>query len=151
MDLPEEIIQKLKAMDKTGKAQFPPPIAKMVTSSFIEYEEGDHMTMRFEIEERMNNPAHITFGGMYGIFFDMVMGPFSGLETGGMTSSLDLNVTFIKSVTPADKYVNVTATIINQSRSFIILSAQAVNNNGILVATATSRMIILDPIRMTKK
>lgn len=151
MDLPLELIEKLKSVDSTGRAQFPPQIANMVNSTFIEYVGEQHMIMQFQIEERMNNPGHITFGGMYSMFFDMVMGPFSGLETGKMTSSLDLNVTFIKAVKPADEYLQVKTSIVNRSRSFIILSGEARNKSGKLVATATSRMMIMDPMRMNKE
>ena len=108
------------------------------------------MSMQFQIEEHMNNPAHITFGGMHSIFFDMVMGPFSGLETGMMTSSLDLNVTFIRALNPADEYVQVNVSSINQSKSFLLLSGESISKNGKLIATATSRMIILDSARINK-
>ena len=37
MDLPQELIKRLQAMDSTGKAQFPHTIDSIVKSTFIEY------------------------------------------------------------------------------------------------------------------
>jgi acyl-coenzyme A thioesterase PaaI-like protein len=107
--------------------------------------------MRFPIKPEFDNPFHITFGGVYGMFFDMVFGPFSSMETGVGTTSLDLNINFIKPISVADQFVTVKATIVSKSKQFIILEGNAFKGENVLVATCTSRMMIIDPNRMTKK
>jgi acyl-coenzyme A thioesterase PaaI-like protein len=142
------LAEKAKAIDPSGRANFPPKVANLLNGELVDYQAGESMTMRFPIKPEFDNPFHITFGGVYGMFFDMVFGPFSSIETGIGTTSLDLNVSFIKSVSVADKYVTVKATIISQSKQFIILEGRAYKGDNILVATCSSRMMIIDPKRM---
>lgn len=142
--LPNELLQEIKKYDPTGRGNFPPKVAKMIPSKFIEYKKGQSIKFRFPILEKYNNPFDITFGGVFGMFFDSVFGPFSGLESSGPTSSLDLNITYIKSLSIADQYVDVTATINASSKSFFIVEGKMHNKDGKLMATATSRMMILD-------
>ena len=148
--LTPELEEKLRAKDYSGKGMFPPPASLMIQSELVEYVDGASMTVRFPILSKYDNPFYITFGGLYGMFFDSVFGPLSGLESDGPTSSLDMNITFIKAVSVADEYVDVKAIITSKSKSFIILNGEARNKKGKLVATCTSRMIILDPMRMSK-
>ena len=123
--LPEAIIQKLISKFPKGSGQFPPPAFDMVPSEFVSHVEGKSMTLRFPIVEKYSNPMGITFGGIFGMFFDKVMGPFSSLEADGPTTSLDLNVTYLKPLRVQDKYVDVTAEIISNTKSFLLLQGKA--------------------------
>lgn len=149
MVLPEEL---MKEMMKGGSimegAQFPPNVFQMVPSEFIEYKKGKHLKLRFALKEDYNNPFHITFGGIYGMFFDATFGPFSGLEAEKPTSSLDMNITYLKSTSVQDKYVDITARVVSKSKSYLLIHGEAHKSSGDLVATSTSRMIIMDPSRM---
>lgn len=147
--LPDALIQKLISKSPKGIGQFPPPVFDITPSEFIEHIEGKSMTLRFPILEKYNNPMGITFGGVFGMFFDMAMGPFSGLEGHGPTTSLDLNITYIKALRVKDEYVDVTAEIISNTKSFLILHGKAITAKGQLVATASSRMMVLNIERMS--
>lgn len=142
------IAEKMKGIDPSGKANFPPKVANLLNGELVDYEEGKSMTMRFPIKPEFDNPFHITFGGIYGMFFDMVFGPFSSIETGVGTTSLDLNISFLKPISTADQYVTVIASIVSKSKQFIIMEGKAYKGDDILVATCTSRMMIIDPMRM---
>lgn len=145
----EEIMKMLKASDVTGRASFPPNVSYLLEGEFIKYEPGQSMTMRFPVKSEFDNPFHITFGGVYGMYFDMAFGPFSGLVTKAATTSLDLNVCFLKPLSTADKYVTVRAEVVSQSKQFLILEGKAYKGDpSTLIATATSRMMIFDPKRM---
>lgn len=144
------LAEKTKAIDPTGSATFPPRVANLLNGELVDYVAGESMIMRFPIKPEFDNPFHITFGGVYGMFFDMVFGPFSSLETGVGTTSLDLNINFIKPITVADKHVIVKATIVSKSNQFIILEGKAFKGDNILVATCSSRMMIIDPKRINK-
>jgi len=84
------------------------------------------------------------------MYFDMAFGPFSGLITNAATTSLDLNVTYIKPLMVRDEYVHVKAYVISQSKQYLNVRGEAFKGDNILVATATSRMKIIDPTRMFK-
>ncbi len=148
MALPEELMKEMKKGSIMEGAQFPPKVFHMVPSEFLEYKKGVHLKLRFPLKEDYNNPFHITFGGIYGMFFDAAFGPFSGLEAEAPTSSLDMNITYLKSTSVKDKYVDITARVVSKSKSYLLIHGEAHKSNGDLVATCTSRMIIMDPSRM---
>lgn len=145
----EKIMEILKASDITGRATFPPNVSHLLEGEFVKYDPGQSMTMRFPVKSEFDNPFHITFGGVYGMYFDMAFGPFSGLVTNAATTSLDLNITFLKPLSVADKYVTVIAEVVSLSKQFLILEGKAYKGDKpTLIATANSRMMIFDPNRM---
>lgn len=129
---------------------FPPPATKHLDIEYLEYNPGQSIKHRAPIKAETYNPGSIVYGGYYGMYFDAAFGPFSFLETQKMCSSLDLNVCFLKSMSVKDEYIIVEATLISTSKSFLLMEGKAHKPDGTLVATATSRMIILDPNRNTK-
>ena len=82
-------------------------------------------------------------GGYLPQFFDLTFGPLSYLVTQKPTTSLDINTAFVSPVTPKDEEVVLVASVVNQSRSYLLLEGRATVGEGRLVATATSRMRIL--------
>lgn len=146
--LPKHIIDLIQSKVPAGIGNFPPPAFEIIDSEFLEYEEGSHLTFRFPILEKYNNPMNITFGGYYGMFFDMVMGPFSALDAKGPATSLDLNITFLKALSPKDLFVDVTISIVSSTKSFFIVKGEAINSKDELVATSTSRMLVLNAQRV---
>ena len=84
-----------------------------------------------------------------GMYFDMAFGPFSSLVSKGATTSLDLNVTFLKPLSVADEFVVVKAQVVSLSKQFLILEGKAYKGVGAtLMATCTSRLMIFDAKRM---
>lgn len=148
MALPEELIVELNKGTFMEGAQFPPRVFQMIPSKFLEYKKGVHLKLRFPLKEDYNNPFSITFGGIYGMFFDAAIGPFSGLVAEAPTSSLDMNITYLKSTSVKDQYIDITARVVSKSKSYLLIHGEAHQSNGDLVATCTSRMIIMDPSRM---
>ena len=142
-ELTKRIFTELNAQMMPTQAQIPPPFMKGLEMTYLAYEPKKSVTVSFPIKAAYNNPFGITFGGYFAIFFDAAFGPFSGLTAGAPTTSLDLNVTFIKSLSPKDKEVIVEVEIVNHTKSYLILNAKAYKGDRVLVATATSRMLIL--------
>ncbi|RLD74999.1 MAG: hypothetical protein DRJ07_18870, partial [Bacteroidetes bacterium] len=109
----------------------------------LEYNEGKSLKVSFPIKEKYNNPMNLTLGGYFSVFFDLTYGPFSFIETQGPTTSLDLNVSFIKPVSIIDKKIIVEAKIVSKSKTFINFEGKAFKNDGTLLASSTSRMMII--------
>ena len=134
-----------------GKAEFPPKVAKLLDLEFISYDDQEQiMHIRMPIKPEFDNPFNVTFGGTFGMYFDMCFGPFSGLITRAAATSLDLNVTYIKPIMVSDQYIHVKGYVNSQSRQFLNLRGEAFKEDGTLVATATSRMMIFDPSRIKR-
>ncbi|MFT5884383.1 MAG: hypothetical protein ACI9IP_000838 [Arcticibacterium sp.] len=130
------------------KMMFPPPFMEGMGMEVLEHIQGESVKISIPVKPIYNNPLGTTFGGYYGVFFDMAFGPFSSLAAKAPTSTLDLNIWFIKSLSPADERVLIEAKVVNLSKNYLLLSAEAKNLSGELVAIATSRTLILDVSRM---
>ena len=143
-ELTKNFFDKLKQSSDKANLQFPPPAIRDLDPTLLEHIPGRSTKWSYPIKERYNNPFRITFGGYYACFFDAAFGPFSGVTTGKPTTSLDLNITFLKPLSVQDEVVIVDVEVISQSKSYLILSAKAHSGRGVLVATCTSRMLILN-------
>ena len=142
-DLTKKLFEQMRR-NMGENAQIPPPAIAGLEGTLLALIPGKLTKWTFPIKESYNNPFGITFGGYYGMFFDAAMGPFSGLTAKAPTTSLDLNVTFLKPLSPADKTVTVDVEVVSMSKSYLILSGKAHSGRGVLVATCTSRMLILN-------
>ena len=133
-------------LNKNGDSILPPPALKGMDIEFIEYVEGESIKFKAPILARYNNPGGVMFGGYFSMFFDAAFGPFSFIETQLYSTSLDLNVTFLKPLSPKDDYIITQANLVSQSKTFLLMEGKMWKADGALVATATSRMMILDRV-----
>ena len=131
--------QQLAVMKKSG-LNVPAPAYTHFGGSLEELAPEKHMKVSFPLRQEHENPTGGTLGGMLAVFFDLVYGPFSYLIAKGPAASLDINTTFIKPLTTADERVFVEATLVSQSKSYLIMEGKARKQDGTLVATSTSRM-----------
>lgn len=138
---------KMMLQSSTLEGSFPPPATKHLDIDFLDYIPGEMIKLRAPIKEETYNPGGIVFGGYYCMYFDAAFGPFSFIETQKFCTSLDLNVTFLKSISIKDEYIIVEAALISKSKSFLMMEGKAYKPDGTLVATSTSRMMILDANR----
>ncbi len=143
-DLTSDFFEAMKQWNKDKNVQIPPPAVKGLDPTLLEHIPGKSIKWSFPVKDNYNNPFGITFGGYYGMFFDAAFGPFSGLTTQKPTTSLDMNISFLKPLSPADKTVTIDVEVVSQSKSYLMLSAKAYSGRGVLVATCTSRMLILN-------
>lgn len=142
-------LKMFKMMLQSSKLEgpFPPPATKHLDIEFLDYNPGATIKLRAPIKAESYNPGGIVFGGYYCMYFDAAFGPFSFIETQEFCTSLDLNVSFLKSMSVKDEFIIVEATLISKSKSFLMMEGKAHKPDGTLVATATSRMMILDSKR----
>lgn len=121
----------------------PPNCFTEMKGEFIEYRENELLKMSFPVEERFYNPSGHLLGGMISAAFDNTFGPMSYLTAKKPTTSLDLNISFIKSIKKEHGKLIVEALVIKHTKRFIIFEGKAYNSSGELIATGTSRMMIL--------
>ncbi len=121
----------------------PPKCFIEMEGKFLEYIENESLKISFPVQDKYCNPAGNLLGGMISAFFDNTFGPLSYMTAKKPTASLDLNITFIRAITPAEKELIVEAQIIKITKRFIIFEGKAYNPDHDLIATGTSRMIIL--------
>ena len=142
-ELTKRIFKLLGSQKGAEKLDFPPPFMEGLGMEYLAFEPGKSTTVSFPIKEAYNNPMGVTFGGYFSMFFDAAFGPFSSLTAQAPTTSLDLNVTFLKPLRATDEKVIVEVEVVSLSKSYLMLHGRAYKAGKVLVATATSRMLIL--------
>ncbi len=147
-DITKQIFKELEEQPFSKNGIVPPPFMKGLDMQFLSHDPGKGVKVSFPIRESYNNPMGVTFGGYFGIFFDAAFGPFSGITVKGPTTSMDLNICFLKPLSPKDKEVIIEVEVVSHSKSYLILHAKAYKGDNVLVATATSRMLIMDLSKM---
>ena len=130
-------------MENAEGLTVPPKCFVEMQGKIIEHVEGESIRISFPVDARFTNPAGNLLGGMISAYFDTTFGPFSYMETKSPTTSLDLNITFIKSIHPDEGELVCEARIVKKTKTFIIFEGKAYNPENQLIATATSRMMIL--------
>lgn len=142
-DTSGDLFEKMGEFGKQMNLKIPPPAYKDLQASFLEHVPGESMKMKFQLQEKHENPGGVILGGYFSAYFDATMGPFSFIETGMWTVSLDINVCFIKPLKVSDGEVLIHARLISKTKSNLILHAEAYKGENELVATCTSRMLIM--------
>ena len=138
------VFAKMKQMAGSEMVTLPPRCHEYLEGEFVEYVEGQSITMKFPIYEKYNNPAGVILGGFMPLFFDATMGPLSYLLAQRPVTTLDINTTFLRPIMASQKYVTVSASLVNLSKSYLFLEGKAFNPENKLVATSTSRLKILN-------
>jgi uncharacterized protein (TIGR00369 family) len=135
----EEEVGRLQEMLGTS-AVFPPPCFVTMNAEFTEYESRSSLTVTFPVTENMLNPVGAMQGGFITAALDNVMGPLSYLAMRTPASTLDIHTQFVRAV-PAGDTLTVKARVVSMGPATLVLSAEARNARGKLVASATANAI----------
>ena len=138
-----DVFEAMAKMEGGAKLSLPPPSFEDANAEIIEYTEGKSIVVRIPLYEKYNNPVGVILGGYLPLFFDLTFGPLAYLVAKKPTTSLDINTTFIRPMKFADEAVTIKSSVVNMSRSYLLLDAHAFVSEDKLVATATSRVRIL--------
>ena len=138
-----DVFELMAGMEGSSTLSLPPPSFKEANAEIIEYIEGKSIVVKIPMYERYNNPVGVILGGYLPMFFDLTFGPLAYLVAKKPATSLDINTTFIRPVKASDGAVTVKSSVVNMSRSYLLLDARAFVSEDKLVATATSRLRIL--------
>lgn len=96
---------------------------------FIDYVEGQSLSLRFPVLARYQNPMGHMQGGFIVAALDNTLGPFSYLiAPPSVTTSL--NTQYLRPVTPKDAFIICSARLIERTRSQLHLAAEARNGDG---------------------
>ena len=138
-----DVLEVMARMEGSSTLSLPPPSFEEANAEIIEYTEGKSIVVRIPLYEKYNNPVGVILGGYLSMFFDLTFGPLAYLVAKKPTTSLDINTTFIRPMTSSDGAVTIKSSVVNMSRSYLLLDAHAFVSEVRLVATATSRLRIL--------
>ena len=135
----EEEIGRLQDMLGVS-AVFPPPCFITMNGEFTAYESRSSLTVAFPVTENLLNPVGAMQGGFITAALDNVLGPLSYLAMRSPASTLDIHTQFVRAVSAGDTLM-VTAHVVSMGPATLVMTAEARNGRGKLVATATANAI----------
>lgn len=135
----------LQVMQAVGRGDLPPPgIAVTLGMMPVEIAEG---VCVFELspDERMTNPLGTIHGGIAATILDSAMGcaVHTTLAPGVGYTTAQLNVHYLRAMTPGMGTVRATGTVIHRGRKQSTAEGKLFSADGKLIAHATTACLIL--------
>ncbi len=124
--------------------QIPPPCLLDMQGEFVEYIEGQSLSVRFPVLARYQNPMGHMQGGFIVAALDNTLGPFSYLIA-PPSATTALNTQYLRPVTASESAIICTARLIERTRSQLHLSGQALGSDGKVLALCQAVCQILPP------
>lgn len=134
-----DLFQAIKGQPLQG---FPvPPITKWLNGKILAASRGD-VTVQHVVRPEMANPTGLLHGGMMCAMLDDVIGmTTASLGYKGFPISIDLNVNYLGKV-KVGEVVIARGKVAREGRTILNASAELVDKDGHLVATASSNLLL---------
>jgi uncharacterized protein (TIGR00369 family) len=123
----------------------PPPMASVFDFAITEVEVG-RVTFECTPDESAYNPIGVVHGGLVCTLADSVLGCAvqTTLEAGVAWTSLDLNVSYLRTVTVDSGRLRAVGTVTKPGRRAAFAAAEILDASGKRVASATGSCLIMD-------
>ncbi len=139
----EALLNQLQEFQTGGRnIMVPPPIFLAMKGEFVSYEKNKSLAVSFPVEEKDTNPMGFMQGGMIAAAFDNAFGPLSYLVAKRPTTTIDMNIQYIRGVATHQTIV-VEAMIVAKGFSTIHMTVEMKSEKGKLLATASTNLLIL--------
>jgi uncharacterized protein (TIGR00369 family) len=119
-----------------------PPCFISMGGEFLDYESRTMLQAKFPVRAEYANPVGTMQGGFISAAMDNVLGPLSYVAARSACVTLDLSTQYVRGTDPGET-LTVTARVISRSPSHLLMRAEAANDKGKLVATATSTALVI--------
>jgi uncharacterized protein (TIGR00369 family) len=121
------------------------PIAALMGFRPVDVEVG-RVSFVYTPDESTYNPIGVVHGGLVCTLADTVIGcaVHSSLAAGLGYTSIDLNVSYLRPVTSTSGLVRATGTLTKPGRRVAFASAEIIDGDGKLVATATGSCLVFE-------
>lgn len=135
-ELNERLLERLR--QTAGRApiplEIPPRIFTHLGGHFTAFDEdAASLSARFPVKAEYRNPLGFMQGGMIVAAIDNTMGPLCFLA-GFLGVSTQINTAYIRPVTPTESWLDVTARIVERTKTQAHVHATATNEAGKTVA-----------------
>ena len=143
MTLNDALVAQMNRMMAPGtRLEVPPKAFVDMGGEFVDYQEGQTLSVRFPVKERYQNPMGHMQGGMIVAAIDNTLGPLSFLVAPPSVTT-QLNTSYIRPVTAQDEYIIITGRVLERTRSQLFMMAEVTNAFGKLVAISYATCSIL--------
>lgn len=143
--MPDNLREELRQLSELigPGVVFPPPCFTTMKAEFGEYESRASLTVRFPVEATLLNPVGVMQGGFIAAAIDNVMGPLSYLAMRSPAATLNLDTQFVRGAVTGDT-LTVTARVVSRTPRSLVMTAEARNQKGKLVAMATANAVVIN-------
>jgi len=122
--------------------ELPPKVFVDMEGEFLDYHEGQTLTVRFPVKARYQNPMGHMQGGTIVAAIDNTLGPLSFLVAPPSVTT-QLNTSYIRPVTAQDEHIIITGRVLERTRGQLFMMAEVTNAVGKLVAVSYATCSIL--------
>jgi uncharacterized protein (TIGR00369 family) len=129
--------------DKYPDVNLPPATFVAHQGKILTFASGQSLSIVFPVGEAQTNPVGTLQGGILSSFFDDAFGMLCFASLHRPCVTIDLSVNFIRPVKPGS-FVIIHAVCKGRGRKLLQVSAEAVNGEEKLVATATSNLMVVE-------
>ena len=143
MTLNDTLVSLMNRMMPPGSnIELPPKVLVDMEGEFLDYQEGQTLTVRFPVKARYQNPMGHMQGGTIVAAIDNTLGPLSFLVAPPSVTT-QLNTSYIRPVTAEDEHIIITGRVLERTRSQLFMMAEVTNAVGKLVAVSYATCAIL--------
>lgn len=148
MSVHEEWLKKFEMIREQMKSkgfdvQFPPKSMLELKIEFLEVSPGVRIIGKAPFQERFTNPIKSYQGGMLSALLDDHFGPLSYITAQAPCSTLSLSTTFVKPFLSNTEHVIIEANVVKMTRSVLFMNGVIKTEDGEVIATAESHVLIL--------
>jgi uncharacterized protein (TIGR00369 family) len=156
MNVHEQVLSSMHDMaenfSRVGvKLQMPPPSNATLGTRYTDIDFGRMLAAEVKFDPKFSNPMHVFQGGFLCAIFDEVYGPLTYMATGRPVVTIEMSTTFLRPFTERDEFVIVRAEVVAQSKTLLVLKAEARNKKSKLIATSTSHSLIATDHALKRK
>ena len=127
----------LKQVGSIPGVEIPPKIFIEMQGKVIQYVEKKSITVRFPNQPKYQNPMGYMQGGVIVAAVDNTFGPLSFLVA-PPSATTQINTQYIRPVLPEDKFIEVTAFLVERTKTQILMRAEVTNERQKLIAISQS-------------
>jgi uncharacterized protein (TIGR00369 family) len=147
MDVHEQVLESMKEMAVAFATQgitlhLPPPSGIALGTHYTALDMGKSLTAQFQYNHAFTNPIGTIQGGFISAAFDDVCGPLAYMAAKKPVITIEMSTSFMRPFSAADAPIKIKADIVSQSRSLLVVKAEARSQNGKLLATFTSHGLV---------
>ncbi len=138
-----EIMDKFLQLIPEGTGlELPPKVFIDMDGKFIDFVEGKSLTARFPVKERYMNPFGFMQGGIIVAAIDNTVSPLSYILAPPNVTK-EITTIFKRPIKGSEAFIDVTASMLEKTASYIILQAEVRNESSKLVAKGTAKCIFV--------
>ncbi|MBS0288158.1 MAG: PaaI family thioesterase [Proteobacteria bacterium] len=123
--------------------QIPHPSALHLGTHYIAVDIGKSISAEFPFNKNLMNPIGSFQGGILCGLMDEVFGPLSFMAAQKPCVTINMTTHFIRPFKESDEKVIITAHVVSQSKSLLLLEATVKTKDDKLIASGTSQLLIV--------